>query len=114
MSDCLFCKIRDGQIPAEVVYEDDVCLAFKDIHPAAPVHAVVIPKVHIATLNDIGPEQAPIVAGLFSALGQVAGRLGVAESGYRVVANCNADAGQEVFHIHFHLLGGRRLNWPPG
>jgi histidine triad (HIT) family protein len=114
MSDCIFCKIRDGEIPAEVVYSDDACLAFKDIHPAAPVHVVVIPKEHIATLNDVGAQQAPVIGALFTAVGKVAESLGVAESGYRLVANCNADAGQEVFHIHFHLLGGRSLNWPPG
>jgi histidine triad (HIT) family protein len=114
MSDCIFCKIRDGEIPAEVVYSDDVCLAFKDIHPAAPAHAVIIPKAHIATLNDIGNDEAPALGDLMAAVGRVAEKLGVAESGYRLVANCNADAGQEVFHIHFHLLGGRTMGWPPG
>ncbi len=114
MSDCLFCKIRDGQIPAEIVHTDDHCLAFRDINPAAPVHVLLIPRKHIATLNDIGPDQAATMGALFEAAGKVAEKLGVAESGYRVVVNCNADAGQEVFHLHLHILGGRRMSWPPG
>ena len=114
MADCLFCKIRDGQIPAELVFEDDHCLAFKDINPAAPVHLLVIPRDHIATLNDLAPETAASIGHLFAAIPGIARSAGVADGGYRVVANCNADAGQEVFHIHFHLLGGRKLTWPPG
>ncbi len=114
MADCLFCKIRDGQIPAERVFEDDHCLAFRDINPAAPVHLLVIPKQHIATLNDLDEQSAAGIGSLFAAIPEIARAAGVAEGGYRVVANCNADAGQEVFHIHFHLLGGRKLTWPPG
>jgi len=114
MADCLFCKIRDGQIPAELVHRDDHCLAFRDINPAAPVHLLVIPTRHIATLNDLDAEQSAIIGSLFAAIPGIAKAAGVAEGGYRVVANCNADAGQEVFHIHFHLLGGRKLTWPPG
>jgi histidine triad (HIT) family protein len=114
MSDCLFCKIRDQQIPAEVLYSDEVCLAFADLHPVAPVHALIIPREHIATLNDVDAQHADILAGLLRAVPKVAAALGVAAGGYRLVANCNADAGQLVFHVHFHLLGGRTLGWPPG
>ncbi|MBW2701139.1 MAG: histidine triad nucleotide-binding protein [Deltaproteobacteria bacterium] len=114
MTDCIFCKIRDGEIPAEIIYRDEHCLAFKDIHPAAPVHVVIIPSKHVATLNDIGPAQGDAIAHLLQAVGKVATQLGVAETGYRIVVNCNKDGGQEVFHLHFHLLGGRGMGWPPG
>lgn len=114
MPDCLFCKIRDGQIPAELVFENDHCLAFRDINPAAPVHLLVIPRQHIATLNDLDRATSDDIGALFAAIPEIARAAGVADGGYRVVANCNADAGQEVFHIHFHLLGGRKLTWPPG
>lgn len=114
MSDCIFCKIAAGEIPAELVFQDDVCVAFKDINPAAPVHAIIIPRVHIPTLNDLTPEQESIVGHVLAVAPVIAGELGVASSGYRVVANCNADGGQVVFHVHFHLLGGRKLAWPPG
>jgi len=114
MSDCLFCKIRDGQIPAELIYSDECCLAFSDIHPAAPVHALIIPREHIATLNDLDPDRAAALGPLLAAVPRVAQALGVSESGYRLVANCNADGGQVVYHLHFHLLGGRALGWPPG
>ncbi|MDP6777192.1 MAG: histidine triad nucleotide-binding protein [Candidatus Latescibacteria bacterium] len=114
MSDCIFCRIAAGEIPAERVFEDDQFLAFKDINPHAPTHLVVIPKRHVALLTDLGGEEAAFAGGWLLAANRAAAAVGVAESGYRVVANCNADAGQEVFHIHMHVLGGRRLGWPPG
>lgn len=114
MEDCVFCKIRDGKIPADIIHRDDHCLAFRDIHPSAPVHVVFIPTAHIPTLNDVGAEEAGSIGALFEAIGKVARKLGVAEGGFRIVSNCNRDAGQEVFHVHFHLLGGREMGWPPG
>jgi histidine triad (HIT) family protein len=114
MSECIFCKIVAGEIPSEIVFQDDVCLAFRDINPGAPTHVLIIPKKHIATLNDLAPEHESTMGHILLTARQLAGRLGVADSGYRVVANCNSDGGQAVFHIHFHLLGGRRLSWPPG
>ncbi len=112
MADCVFCRIAAGEIPAKVVYEDDGFLAFEDISGQAPVHLVVIPRRHVARLTDL--DDAGFAGGWLLAANQAARAAGVAESGYRLVANCNADAGQEVFHIHMHLLGGRRLGWPPG
>lgn len=114
MSDCLFCKIAGGEIPAEVVYEDDAVLAFRDISPKAPTHVLIIPRKHIATINDLGDEDTEDIGQLFLAAAKIAKEEGVAEEGYRVVMNCNAGAGQTVFHVHLHLLGGRAMNWPPG
>ena len=113
-AECLFCKMVRGEIKPNTVYEDDTVLAFKDINPQAPVHILVIPKKHIATLNDLGPADADLVGKLVLAAKRVAKDAGVAESGYRTVLNCNADAGQSVFHVHLHLLGGRFMRWPPG
>jgi histidine triad (HIT) family protein len=114
MSDCLFCKIRDGQIPAKVVYRDAQCLAFEDINPQAPTHVLFIPHKHIATVNDITPEDREVVGQLFVAAAKLARERGHADNGYRVVMNTQRDAGQTVFHIHLHLLAGRPLHWPPG
>lgn len=114
MSECIFCKIRDGEIPADIIHQDDVCLAFRDIDPKAPTHVLLIPRQHIATLDDITAEQEAAMGHIVAAAARLARELGVADSGYRLVANCNADGGQVVFHIHFHLLGGRSLSWPPG
>jgi len=114
MSDCLFCRIRDGQIPAKVVYRDEHCLAFEDINPQAPLHALVIPHKHIATVNDIGAGDREVVGHLFIAAAKLAKERGYADSGYRVVMNTQRDAGQTVFHIHLHVLAGRPLTWPPG
>ena len=114
MSECIFCKIRDGEIPADIVHDDPLCLAFRDIHPAAPVHVVLIPKEHLATLDDARPTHEGLLGHLVTVAGELARKLGVAESGYRLVANCHSDGGQEVFHLHVHLLGGRKLGWPPG
>ena len=114
MSDCLFCKIRDGQIPAKVVYRDDLCMAFEDLRPQAPTHVLFIPLQHVATVNDITAEDREQVGHLYLAAAKVAQERGHSDSGYRLVMNCNRDAGQTVFHIHLHMLGGRPLSWPPG
>lgn len=114
MNDCLFCKICDGEIPCEKVYENDEVIAFHDVNPQAPVHILIIPKKHIATVNDIEPDEAAIVGDLYLAARQIAATEGVAEEGYRLVMNCNARAGQTVFHIHLHMIAGRDMSWPPG
>ena len=111
--DCLFCKIVAGEIPANKVYETETVLAFRDINPQAPEHILIIPKTHIATVNDI-PKASNIMSELYSAAQEIARELSVQEKGYRLVMNCNGDGGQEVYHIHLHLLAGRQLNWPPG
>jgi len=113
-SDCLFCKILAGDVPAELVYESNEAIAFRDINPKAPSHVLIIPRQHIETINDLGPGDAALVGNLFLVARQVAKDEGIADNGYRVVMNCNADAGQTVFHLHLHMLGGRRLDWPPG
>ncbi|MDR1821004.1 MAG: histidine triad nucleotide-binding protein [Oscillospiraceae bacterium] len=107
MSDCIFCKIAAGEIPADKVYEDDKVLAFRDNHPRAPTHVLVIPKKHIASLNEASGDNIPDIAAAVAAIPQVAKADGVAESGYRVISNCGEDGGQTVFHLHFHVLGGR-------
>ena len=114
MTDCLFCKIIDGEIPGDIVYENDNVLAFKDINPIAPVHILVIPKEHIATLNDLEEKHTQTMGELFLAAKQIASEKGISESGYRTVFNCNKDAQQTVFHIHLHLIAGRQMTWPPG
>lgn len=114
MNDCLFCKIAAGEIPSKKIYEDEHILAFHDINPKAPVHVLVIPKVHKATLLELEEADKDTVGGIFMAINRIAREKGVAEDGFRVVANCGKKAGQEVFHIHFHLLGGRSMQWPPG
>jgi len=113
-ADCLFCKMVSGAIKPDKVYEDAEVLAFRDINPQAPVHVLVVPKRHIATLNDLSPTDAALVGKLFLAAQKLARDLGVADSGYRTLMNCNKDAGQSVWHIHLHLLGGRVMHWPPG
>ena len=114
MSQCLFCRIAAGEIPANILYSDEDVLAFRDINPQAPLHALVIPRKHIATINDLPADDAALVGKLFLAAKQVAKEAGYAEDGYRVVMNCGLDAGQTVFHIHLHVLAGRALSWPPG
>jgi histidine triad (HIT) family protein len=114
MADCLFCKMIDGEIQPDVVYEDDDILAFRDINPQAPVHVLVVPRRHISTINDLNDSDAELVGSMFLAAKVVAERTGVAERGYRTVMNCNAEAGQSVFHLHLHVLGGRPMRWPPG
>mgnify|MGYP001820357988 FL=1 len=114
MSDCLFCKMVAGEIQPEVVFEDDEVLAFRDVNPQAPVHVLVIPRSHIATTNDLDADNAHLLGKLYLAAKKIAANEGIAESGYRTVINCNAGAGQSVYHIHLHLLGGRPMGWPPG
>lgn len=114
MSDCLFCKIIEGNIPAKKVYEDDHTLAFEDINPQAPVHILVIPKKHISTLLDIGQEDHDLLGYLVDVANRIAKDKGIAERGFRVVINCNPESGQTVYHIHLHMLGGRIMHWPPG
>lgn len=113
-ADCLFCKICAGEIPAEIVHETDTTLAFRDISPQAPTHVLIIPRQHIATINAINDEDQAVVGSLFSTARDIAALEGLSDDGYRVVMNCNQAAGQTVFHIHLHLLGGRNLSWPPG
>ena len=112
--DCIFCRIVSGEVSAKKVYEDDDVMAFEDIRPQAPVHILVIPKRHIATVNDLTESDAQLMGKLVLVAKRIASERGVAERGYRLVLNCNRDSGQEVFHIHLHLLGGRRFTWPPG
>ncbi len=112
MSDCLFCKMAQGDIRPDVVFEDDQVLAFRDIHPQAPVHILIIPKIHVPTLNDLTD---PMLAGhLLQTAVKIAEQEGLADNGYRTVFNCNRQGGQEVYHLHLHLLGGRQMTWPPG
>jgi len=114
MTDCVFCKIVAGEIPAKVVFEDEAVLAFEDLNPQAPVHVLLIPKKHIATLNDLTAEDAPVIGRMARTAAQIARDRGFAENGYRTVLNCNEYGGQSVYHIHMHLLGGRVMSWPPG
>ena len=112
--DCIFCKIAKGELPADIVYEDDQVVAFRDIVAQAPSHILIIPRKHISTLNDLNVGDTELMGHLTLSAQTVAQKLGLAENGYRLVMNCNDDGGQTVFHIHMHLLGGRRLQWPPG
>jgi histidine triad (HIT) family protein len=114
VTDCLFCRLLAGEIPATIVFEDDAVVAFKDITPQAPMHVLVIPRRHIGTLNELTTSDDALVGRLVRTAASIADEHGHAASGYRTVFNCNADAGQTVFHIHLHLLAGRRLGWPPG
>ncbi len=114
MSDCIFCKIISGEIPSKKVYEDDLVMAFNDVSPEAPVHVLIVPKEHIASANDITEENADVIKNIFLAAKKIAKDLNVAEEGYRIVNNCGENGGQSVKHLHFHLLGGRNLSWPPG
>ncbi len=113
-ANCLFCKIRDGQIPATKIFEDDRCFAFRDIHPQAPTHILVCPREHIPTLNDLAEGQAALAGHLLVVGAKLAADEGVADGGWRALFNVNADAGQLVFHIHLHVIGGRAFGWPPG
>ena len=114
MSDCLFCGIVEGRIKGEIVYRDNSVIAFKDVNPKAPVHILIVPIKHIATLLDLEQGDQGLIGEIFSVANQLAKQQGIANDGFRVVANCGAGAGQSVFHIHFHLLGGRSFSWPPG
>ena len=114
MSECLFCKIVAGEIPAKLVHQDDELIAFSDINPQAPLHALIVPRRHIPTLNDLAPADDALVGSMFRRAAALATERGYADRGYRTVFNCNAEAGQSVFHIHLHLLAGRGMHWPPG
>ena len=114
MSECLFCRIVAREVPGQIVFEDSELLVFKDINPQAPLHVLIIPKKHIATMNDLSPEDDALVGSMFRRAAALAKEHGYSERGYRTVFNCNRDAGQTVFHIHLHLLAGRGLAWPPG
>lgn len=111
--DCIFCKIVSGEIPSKTLYEDDLVRAFYDIDPKAPIHFLVIPKAHIASLSEVNAENSAVIAHVFEVIAKLAAKLGM-DKGYRVVSNCGEDAGQTVPHIHFHVLSGRLLAWPPG
>ena len=114
MADCLFCKIVSGQIPATLIYQDDRVVAFKDINPQAPMHLLVIPRRHIASLNELSADDDGLVGEMVRRGAALAREHGHSDRGFRTVVNCNADAGQTVFHIHLHVLGGRSMTWPPG
>lgn len=114
MNDCLFCKIIAGEIPSTKVYEDELVYAFEDIAPQAPVHIIIIPKAHIASANELSDDNASVVGHIFAVAAQIAKEKGFAEKGWRVVNNCGEDGGQTVGHLHFHVLAGRNLGWPPG
>ncbi|MBC8174423.1 MAG: histidine triad nucleotide-binding protein [Candidatus Marinimicrobia bacterium] len=114
MTDCLFCKIVKKEIPSDIIFETDTLMAFKDINPQAPHHILIIPKNHITTVNDLDERDSELIGELVLAAKDLAKELEIAEPGYRLLFNCNADGGQDVFHIHLHLLGGRKMTWPPG
>jgi len=114
VGDCLFCKIIDKEIPSEILYEDDSVIAFKDVNPQAPIHILVIPKEHIESARDIDKDNCHVIGHIFAVIRDLAKELGLDEDGYRVVNNCGKHGGQTVSHIHFHILGGRQLSWPPG
>ena len=112
--DCLFCKIAAGEIPSTKVYEDDVVYAFRDIESQAPVHVLIIPKTHISSVNDINDGNCAVVGHIFKVAAEIAKNEGIAEDGYRIVTNIGENGGQTVKHLHYHMLGGRSLQWPPG
>ena len=111
---CLFCRIIAGELPARMIHQDDTLVAFHDVNPQAPVHVLVVPRRHVATLNELSADDDGLIGAMQRRAAVIARDLGVAARGYRTVFNCNHDAGQSVFHIHLHLLGGRRMHWPPG
>ena len=114
MNSCIFCKIAEGKAKAEVVYQNDRILAFRDIDPKAPVHILIIPRKHIATINDLSSNDKDLIGDFFLAAKEIAKMENLSERGYRLVFNCNREGGQAVYHIHLHLLGGRSMKWPPG
>ena len=114
MSDCLFCGIVEGTIKADIVYQNDLVVAFNDIGPKAPVHVLIVPRKHIVGVLDVTAEDGAVIAEIFQVAARLARELGIADSGFRVVVNSGPDSGQSVFHLHYHLLGGRQMSWPPG
>ncbi len=114
MEECLFCDIVNKKVPANIVYEDERVIAFRDSNPQAPVHLLIVPKKHIPTIVDLTSEDKDLIGEIYLVAQKLASQESIAQCGFRIVANCNVDAGQAVFHIHFHLLGGRKLGWPPG
>ncbi len=114
MNDCLFCKIAAGDIPSQTVFENEHIIAFRDVAPQAPTHILIIPRKHIATINDMTADDRMLVGEMVAVAKEIARAEGLSDNGYRLVFNCNKDAGQAVFHIHLHLLGGRKMGWPPG
>ncbi len=114
MQDCIFCKIANGQIPSNLVYEDELVAAFNDMNPQAPVHILIVPKVHIASALELDASNLCVVGHIFTVAGKIAKEQGFADDGFRLVNNCGRDGGQTVGHLHFHLLAGRYLEWPPG
>ena len=114
MKDCLFCKIAKGDIPTEFVYEDENIVAFEDIKPVAPVHVLVIPRKHIRYVADLTDEHSEVLGNIYIAINKIARKKGIANSGFRVVSNCKRDGQQMVMHLHFHVIGGRQMTWPPG
>ena len=114
MADCIFCKIAAKEIPAKIAYEDATLFAFHDINPQAPVHIQIIPRKHIARISELSAESASLMGMLVLAANRLAKEFSISEEGYRLVVNCNAGAGQSVYHLHLHLLGGRPMRWPPG
>ncbi len=114
MADCIFCQIVEGTIPSTKLYEDEACVAFEDLNPQAPVHALVIPKQHMVSLADVHEKDTPVLGQIMLACSTIAREKGLDANGYRVVTNIGKEAGQTVFHLHFHVLGGRSFQWPPG
>ncbi len=114
MAECLFCKIGSGEIPADKIFENDCLIAFRDIDPQAPTHILIIPREHIETLNELEKKHTELVGSMILLAKELAAKEGIADTGYRTVFNCNAEGGQAVYHIHLHLLGGRKMHWPPG
>lgn len=114
MTDCIFCKIAKKEAPAKIIYEDDEIVAFDDLHPKAPHHKLIIPRKHIATLNDVDEKDSNLMGHMLLVAKKLAKQLGIDEEGYRVLMNVNRGGGQLVFHIHLHLIGGRPMSWPPG
>ena len=114
MDRCLFCALVEGKVNAKIVYQDDHVVAFKDIKPQAPVHLLLIPRKHLAGVLDIEPEDHALIGEIFQVASRLAREQGIADSGFRIVVNSGADAGQSVFHLHYHLIGGRLMTWPPG
>ena len=111
---CIFCSIAEKKLPAKIIYEDEYVIAFEDINPQAPVHTLIIPKKHISTILDLKEEDNNLVAHIVKIANKIANDKGIAQRGFRVVTNCNPESGQSVYHIHFHVLGGRHMHWPPG